>query len=557
MLCVRSGRGFVKAGPLRDVSFGIVFSLLTVAGCASPSTDTITVRPLVREAVEQFVENIESKGGAAVEVVAGLSASLSVQGGLSVEIPGDAVPAVANDGAIVLYAIRVPNLPELETTTVVAGEAFDISLMLIPGYHRIQPKGTVKIDLSYATEVTEDDMQEFLQIGHYSNGNWSVLGDSSVDYGKQTISGMTNDFGASDENKFGFALLQTSSRDLFVPLLWQINVSVNITLPPTTIINNAPTAITANRFAEFSFTAGHREVYGWFECRIDGDVWFGCGSPHKVYDLSYGEHTFEVRSVDLNGNKDPSPASWQWTITKGRSTHWVSIPAGTFSMGDFFGEGDSFERPVHNVQVSGFEMYSRLVTNGEYRWCVDTYNCVEPSSYDSVSRQNYYTDSAFNEYPVVNIDWYKASTFCAWVGGRLPMEAEWEYAARGGQTGKRFPWGDDVNCSRANYQSNVSDSYDNESSTGFCVGDTTKVDSYAPNGFGLFDMAGNVWQWVFDWHETYSASAVTDPQGPASGYAKVVRGGAFGLSGNMIRVASRFSSLPNREDNDVGFRCAR
>lgn len=224
----------------------------------------------------------------------------------------------------------------------------------------------------------------------------------------------------------------------------------------------------------------------------------------------------------------------------------TNIPTGCFDMGDAFAEGDADELPVHNVCISGFNMDEHEVTNGEYADCVAAGGCDPPSFSTSFSRLTYYGNVAYDDFPVIWVDWDQANAYCSWVGKRLPTEAEWEYAARGGFASKRYPWGDTITGTDANYQ-NSGDAWDN---------DTSPVMNYAANGYGLYDMAGNVWEWVSDWHDVgyYSVSPIDNPQGPALGSTHAARGGAWDQPVIDLRVSNRGSL--GTGSNYLGFRCA-
>jgi formylglycine-generating enzyme required for sulfatase activity len=229
----------------------------------------------------------------------------------------------------------------------------------------------------------------------------------------------------------------------------------------------------------------------------------------------------------------------------------AQIPGGCFNMGDAFSEGDSDELPVHNVCITAFQMDVHEVSNAEYAGCVNAGTCSPPFSTSSFTRPTYYGNSTYDDFPVIWVDWYQATDYCTWAGKRLPTEAEWEYAARGGLAGRRYPWGDAIS---------VSDSYANYWDFGEpCENDTSQVEYYAANDYGLYDMAVNVWEWVNDWYpyHYYSVSPTNDPPGPVSGTSRVFRGGSWGFGPYYLRVASRLFGSPDNGSNTIGFRCAR
>jgi len=212
------------------------------------------------------------------------------------------------------------------------------------------------------------------------------------------------------------------------------------------------------------------------------------------------------------------------------------IPAGKFLMGSDEGEGD--ESPVHEVYLDAFWMDEHEVTWGQYQ------KFLEETGYD---------DSASGEsedHPVIYVDWDDTQAYCEWAGRRLPTEAEWEKAARGGLEGKKYPWGnEDPVCSQG---------AENGAQFISCDDRTVPVMSFFPNGYGLYDMAGNLWEWVSDYYDSgyYENSPVENPQGPASGNIRVLRGGSWNDYASCVVAAIRHRYDPNDSSDSRGFRCA-
>lgn len=222
----------------------------------------------------------------------------------------------------------------------------------------------------------------------------------------------------------------------------------------------------------------------------------------------------------------------------------VFIPAGEFMMGS--NDGNNDEKPVHRVYVDGFWMDKYEVTNAAYGEFVRAKGHRAPSGssgWNTWGRSG--PPSGMENHPVVNVSWEDARAYCAWAGKRLPSEAEWEKAARGGKEGQKYPWGNSISSRDANYGQNV--------------GSTTPVGSYPANGYGLYDMSGNVWEWVSDWYDAnyYSKSPSRNPTGSISGTYRVLRGGSWSDHPDLVRVACRIRSSPVSRLDRFGFRCAR
>jgi formylglycine-generating enzyme required for sulfatase activity len=277
----------------------------------------------------------------------------------------------------------------------------------------------------------------------------------------------------------------------------------------------------------------------------------------------------------------------------------VFIPGGEFEMGDHFGEGNADELPVHAVYISSFYMSRHEITNQQYcDYLNSAYDACDikvdggivyassdsSNSYPYCDTHGYDADSQIDysgglfsvrskggrnmsNDPMVEVSWYGAVAYCDFYGYRLPTEAEWEYAARGGLSGKRFPWGDTISHSQANYKADPSGyPYDVNPTSGFhpdwddgIYPYTAPIGSFASNGYGLYDMGGNVWEWCNDWYDSnyYGVSPYDNPQGPPSGIYRILRGGTGHINADECRVADRGTYVPDRRYVDRGFRVAR
>ncbi|HVP15214.1 MAG TPA: formylglycine-generating enzyme family protein [Terriglobales bacterium] len=222
-----------------------------------------------------------------------------------------------------------------------------------------------------------------------------------------------------------------------------------------------------------------------------------------------------------------------------RDTSMVLIPAGEFSMGR---EGGP-DNPAHTVRLAAFRIDRYEVTNAEYaEFCKATKRDL-PFFW---GMQRFHSGPAFPGHPVVGVSWSDAQAYAKWRGKRLPTEAEWERAARGGIAGAKFVGGDALDSTQVNYALSRRDG-------------TMPVGSYAPNGYGLYDMAGNVQEWVADRYdaEYYRTGPAENPQGPEQGKFRVIRGGGWYTGPGCMGVGYRIGLPSNWVDFNVGFRCAR
>lgn len=239
----------------------------------------------------------------------------------------------------------------------------------------------------------------------------------------------------------------------------------------------------------------------------------------------------------------------------------IYMPGGIFQMGN--DEGDSDEKPAHLIHVDAYFIDETEVTNGQYALCVADGACDPPALPGATFHSSYYGDSAYDDYPVIFVNWYAADNFCKWRGARLPSEAEWERAAGFDPVQAivlRYPWGDafegtrlnfcDANCTHARRNTEYDDGHR----------DTAPVGSY-PDGrspIGVYDMAGNVMEWVSDWyhHRYYEEATDTNPLGPLEGDFKVIRGGSWLSAADEVAVTARTSFDPMVARANLGFRCA-
>jgi formylglycine-generating enzyme required for sulfatase activity len=278
-----------------------------------------------------------------------------------------------------------------------------------------------------------------------------------------------------------------------------------------------------------------------------------------------------------------------WDLTSNLGITFAPIPGGTYQMGNLIGDSDITNAGTVSVTLSPYYMAVNDTTKAQW----DTVR--------TWAATNGYTDLAVgagkaSNHPVQMVKWYDVvkwanaasekegltpcyqvsgsvvrtgtsnAVTCDWSanGYRLPTEAEWEVAARGGLSGKRFPWGDTISQSQANYRASTSYAYDlsgsvNDNHPTYKTGGTpytSPVGSFAANGYGLYDMAGNVWNWCWDWYGTSYAGG-TDPRGVGTGSDRVLRGGRWNGHASYARSAKRYGYTPSSAHHYNGFRLAR
>ena len=347
---------------------------------------------------------------------------------------------------------------------------------------------------------------------------------------------------------------------------------------------------------------------------------------------------YHVRAYATNSVGTGYSAQADFT-TSAPPASMVLIPASEFQMGDWFSEGDTDERPVHKVYLGAFYIGITQVTNQQYadalNWANSQGNLITVDGGDvcKYNETNYpyckttistsYSQITWNgttfgvalgkgNYPMEDVTWYGSAAYANWRSGmqglppcydlttwtcnfgsgyRLPTEAEWEKAARGGASGHRFPWSDTdtIQHTRANYYSRTTYAYDTSATRGYhplwgtgaypwtspvgffdgslrnqadfgWPGTPTSYQTVSDaNGYGLHDMAGNVWQWCNDWYSGtyYGSSPSSNPQGPTSGTYRVIRGGGWYLNAFNCRMAYRSNyDYPSARFNYFGFRLA-
>ena len=271
-----------------------------------------------------------------------------------------------------------------------------------------------------------------------------------------------------------------------------------------------------------------------------------------------------------------SDGTWKEKEYTKPKIQWVAIPGGTFTMGSPYDQANrEDDETPHQVTLSAFKMSKYEITNAQYAAFLNAKNIGSDGEYaagafptqaliyqsDIVLNGEcdwglHYADgqwvpvTGYENYPVIYVTWYGASEFAAYMGCRLPTEAEWEYACRAGTT-TLFNTGNCLSAKKANYNGNFTME---GCKKGVNRGKPMPVGSFAPNTLGLYDMHGNVYEWCSDWYGTYSGDAQTNPKGPASGTYRVRRGGSWASVALFCQCAYRSPDEPENSGYTMGFR---
>lgn len=300
-----------------------------------------------------------------------------------------------------------------------------------------------------------------------------------------------------------------------------------------------------------------------------------------------------------SGKKEPVSGLDDISTGQFNREDMVFIEVQTFLMGTDDKEGfkEDGEGPVRKVTVGGFYMDKTAVTNRQFAAFMDDadyiteaeqfgwsyvfqyflparlkkadlpspndtpwWKAVEGAYWKHPEGPNSSIEDRM-DHPVVHVSWNDAMTYCKWAGKRLPTEAEWELAARGGLSQKRFPWGDELTPGGEHRCNIWQGDFPDHNTTEDSFAGTAPVRAFEPNGYGLYNVSGNVWEWCADWFSPfYPMMGFTDnPRGPQTGDAKVIRGGSYLCHKsycNRYRVAARTANTPNSSTGNLGFRCA-
>jgi formylglycine-generating enzyme required for sulfatase activity len=272
----------------------------------------------------------------------------------------------------------------------------------------------------------------------------------------------------------------------------------------------------------------------------------------KIID-EYSDDTIGFRCASSTSEPAPTQATAQPTEM---ASTWLRpadgmimayIPAGIVTIGS--DRDYEFAMPANSVSLEAFYIDQTEVTNSMYSTCVVAGICKAPSDYSSNSIMDFFDNPQYAKFPVSQVTWKDAKTYCEWAEARLPTEAEWEKAARGGVNSKVYPWGDEAPVCTPGEKNGAQFSACNNANT-------APVASFGMNGYGIYDMTGNVWEWTSSLYKPYPYSATDGREDLNASGIRVLRGGSS--CDPEISVAYRFFDAdPDNWHYCIGFRCAR
>jgi sulfatase modifying factor 1 len=284
--------------------------------------------------------------------------------------------------------------------------------------------------------------------------------------------------------------------------------------------------------------------------------------PSRLYFLFFIMFLFVLTGCSDDGTKPFSSPEKQIEVSPGNAPSnevktdpkvqdMVLIPAGDFIMGSVDEEVNADEKPSHKVFVDSFYIDRHEVTNSQYQKFILATGHPAPFVDKPWAEPYNWKGTAYpdekGKHPVVLVSWDDAQAYARWAGKRLPTEAEWEKAVRGNLVSKKYPSGDQLEMSQANFDK------------GFLRENALQpVESYPAGVYGLHEMAGNVWEWCQDWYDEkyYKVSSGKNPAGPDGGVYRVLRGGSWVNDKEFLRCAQRGKNVPDGKSHVVGFRCA-
>ncbi|MDI6739896.1 MAG: SUMF1/EgtB/PvdO family nonheme iron enzyme [Candidatus Edwardsbacteria bacterium] len=297
---------------------------------------------------------------------------------------------------------------------------------------------------------------------------------------------------------------------------------------------------------------------------------------YTIYSVAVGNYAVNVsikgyisKTISVTVTPDNTTTANISLADNATIIEWITITAGNFTMGSLPGDpyARTDEQPQHTVYLNTYQISKYEVTNAQYKAFMDAGGYTNPAYWttdgwawrttNSITEPYWWTSGSYNSgpgfpnHPVVGISWYEADAFSHWVGGSLPTEAQWEKAARWTDT-RYYPWGNTWDASKCNSWFNTApDTFAYSSPVGFF--------SSGVSYYGVYDMAGNVWEWVNDWYQSdyYSVTPSSNPTGPTTDTYRVLRGGSFNGAADGCRVVSRNFNAPDLRLSYYGYRVSQ